>query len=321
MHTSLFKCIICYIIRMSDYSELTCTRYNQALTSLRRLFEDTFKSPFQNPDTFHTHSEQIMHLLSSHYQQSTIVNFISAILWNMNKIDRTLYPTQYINEISEMYRQHGKNIKDDIERSKIGKEFQLTEHEQKSFMIWEDILHIYSKVSSQINRSNYNDFMDFVILSLYILHPPVRADYANMKMFIEDSFIPENYSENYCVLQTNPRFVFHKYKTAKHRGTTIISIDPELHDILLDWAHINQSEYLLSTVSRSSFSENKLSKRITSIFTKYALRPVTINTLRHSFISFMSKHDQEQTNKQNNANKMMHSLSMADNYRRMVYLE
>jgi hypothetical protein len=35
----------------------------------------------------------------------------------------------------------------------------------------------------------------------------------------------------------------------------------------------------------------------------------------------MSKHDQEQTNKQNNANKMMHSLSMADKYRRMVYLE
>jgi hypothetical protein len=144
-----------------------------------------------------------MHLLSSRYQQSTIVNFISAILWNMNKLDRTLYPTQYINEISEMYRQYGKNIKEDIERSKIGKEFQLTDHEQKSFMIWEDILHIYSKVSSQINRSNYNDFMDFVILSLYILHPPVRADYANMKMFIEDSFIPENYSENYCVLQTN----------------------------------------------------------------------------------------------------------------------
>jgi hypothetical protein len=107
-----------------------------------------------------------MHLLSSRYQQSTIVNFISAILWNMNKLDRTLYPTHYINEISEMYRQHGKNIKEDIERSKIGKEFQLTEHEQKSFMIWEDILHIYSKVSSQINSAIFEDSGVVIVCNL-----------------------------------------------------------------------------------------------------------------------------------------------------------
>jgi integrase len=193
-------------------------------------------------------------------------------------------------------------------------------------MRWEDILKTYTTISINVSKSNYNTFMDFVIVSLYVLHPPVRADYANMKFFIDDSFVPVNESENYCVLQTNPRFVFNKYKTAKHNGTTVIHIESELHDILLDWAEINTSNYLLSSYTQyknefKPFSENTLSKRITSIFMKFADVPVTINTLRHSFVSFMSKNDQEYTQKQNNAAKMMHSISMADKYRRMVYLD
>ena len=308
-----------------EYSELTCANYSQAITSVRRIYEDTYKLSFKLPETF-VESDKIMQMLSTKYQKSTLINFVSAILWSLNKLDRKSYTESYISEISAKYRAHSSEIKSQIERDKIGKEFQLTEKEQKSFIRWEDILKMYATISKNVSKSNYNTFMDFVIVSLYILHPPVRADYANMKFFIEDSFVPVNESENYCVLQTNPRFVFNKYKTAKHNGTTVIHIEPELHEILLDWAEINTSNYLLSSYVQSKnefkpFSENTLSKRITSIFTKYANVPATINTLRHSFVSFMSKNDQEYSLKQNNAAKMMHSISMADKYRRMVYLE
>lgn len=308
----------------SDYSNLTCIRYNQALTSIRKIYEETLHSTFQNPESLRTHSQQIIEMLSTRYQKSTMVNFISAILWNLSRLDQS--SISYIDELSETYRAYGKTIKDDIEHSRIGKEFQLTDKEKKSFMIWEDILKIYTNVSSNVHSSHYNQFMDFVILSLYVLHPPARADYANMKLFIDDSHVPPSCPDNYCVLQTNPRFVFNQYKTAKHRGSTTILIDPELHNILLDWAQLNSSDYLLASYASSTqtytpITENKLSKKITSIFVKYSKRPVTINTLRHSFISYMSKHDQEHNTKKNNANKMMHSLSMADKYRRMVYLE
>jgi integrase len=112
-----------------------------------------------------------------------------------------------------------------------------------------------------------------------------------MRVFVDDSHIPPNYSDNYCVLQTNPRFVFNKYKNAKHKGSTVVKLDPELHNILLDWMEINQSNYLLASYFKSKkeynvFTEGTLCRRLSLIFNKYNNIPVSINTLRHSFISY-----------------------------------
>jgi integrase len=242
-------------------------------------------------------------------------------LWKLRQFD-----TDVSQSIQVDYQKHGKNIKEEMERSLIGKEFELTEKEKKTFMLWEDIQKIYSEISRTVDRTNYNSFMDYVVISLYVLHPPVRADYANMRIFIDESHIEKNIEENYCVLQTNPRFVFQQYKTAKDKGITVVPMDNELHNILLDWIEINPSDYLLSSYVISKkiykpFTETTLCKRITAIFLKYSDTPVTINTLRHSFISFMSRYDQEYDKKRANADKMMHSMAMADKYRRMVYIQ
>jgi hypothetical protein len=192
-------------------------------------------------------------------------------------------------------------------------------------MKWEDVLKFYQNMKTKLNNSDYNTFLEFVIVSLYILHPPARADYANMKVFIDDSQIPSNYSENYCVLQTNPRFVFNKFKNVKHKGINVVKMDPELHNILLDWMDINQSDYLLSSYFKSKkeynvFTEGTLCRRLTLIFKKYTNVPVTINTLRHSLISYNSKQEMENYSKKKDvANKMMHTPIMAEKYRRMVY--
>ena len=307
---------------MTEYSEHTILRYNQAITSIRRLYEDNLGKKCKIPECLDDDCDKIIEIIKLNYELSSIHSFISAVLWELSK--QSSYDTDYINKIKEKYRVHGKEIKESVERSKIGKEFELTEKEKKNFIIWEDILKFRESLLINLRKDDYNSMIEFLIISLYTLHPPARADYAYMKLFIDDSFIPENYKENYCVLQTNPRFVFNKYKTAKDRGPTIIKIFPELHDILLDWVELNKSEYLLSSYIKSKnlskpFTENTLCRRITLIFQKYLDKSVTINTLRHSFISFMSKNDQEYDRKKENAEKMMHSISMADTYRRIVY--
>lgn len=302
------------------YSPRTCIQYNSCITSIRRLYLDRFKLDFSIPDSL-VHHSQIFHMLSDSLSKPTVINYISAILWKLRHDSSPISIT-----LQKEYQQYTVQLKEEIERDHIGTQFQLTQKESKSFVLWEDIQSMYSTVSSSFDISNYNSFLNFVILSLYILHPPVRADYANMNVFIDESLVPSDFSGNYCILQTNPRFVFQQYKTAKHKGVTVIPIDPELHDILLDWMDINQSDYLLAsyviyTNSYKPFSESTLCKRITSIFLQHIQKPVTVNTLRHSFISFMSQHDQQYDRKKDNAFKMMHSVSMADNYRRMVYLQ
>ena len=303
-----------------QYSTKTIGQYNSCITTIRRLYLDNGNKEFSILDSLKD-SDNIVSILSKHYKKSTIINFISAILWKLCDVD-----TDVSHAIQIDYQNHNKSIKEEVEREMIGKEFELTDKEKKSFMLWENIQEIYEQMSKTYNRTNYNSFLDFVVLSLYVLHPPVRADYEHMRVFIDDTHVPDDIKENYCVLQDNPRFVFQQYKTARDRGSTIIPIDRKLHDILLEWMEINPSDYLLSSyvISRKiykPFTDTTLCKRITAIFLKCSDTPVTINTLRHSFISFMSRHDQEYDKKRENAEKMMHSISMADRYRRMVYIK
>jgi integrase len=309
----------------NDYSNHTIIRYNQAITSIRRIYEDTFHKEIKLPEDLDKDCDKIIEMLKPHYETATLINFISAILWYLSNINDELYSDNYINSIKDKYKSYGKSIKEYLERSKIGKEFELTEREKKTFMKWEDVLKFYQNLKTKLDKTNYNKFLEFVIVSLYVLHPPTRADYANMRVFIDDSQILPNYSENYCVLQTNPRFVFNKYKNVKYKGPTVVKIDTELHNILLDWMEINQSDYLLSSYFKSKkeyniFTEGTLCRRLSLIFKKYTTVPVTINTLRHSLISYNSKKEMEYfSQKIDIANKMMHAPSIADTYRRMVY--
>jgi hypothetical protein len=300
------------------YSAKTTNQYNSCISTIQRLYLTAVKQEFIFPDSL-KETDKILDLLHGSYKKQSVMNFISAILWKLKET-----PSALSQELLALYHGHAKEMKRAIEHEKSTSEFQLTEKEKKSFMVWEDIQTIYQKIAQSCDRHNYNSFLDFVVVSLYVLHPPVRADYEYMRVFADNSCITEDVKENYCVLQTDPRFVFQQYKTSKYKGTTVVPIDPELHNILLDWMEVNTSDYLLSSyiVSKQEykpFTDTTLCKRITSIFMKYSMTPVTINTLRHSFISFMSRHDQDSVQKRENAVKMMHSVGMAENYRRMVY--
>lgn len=309
-----------------ELSSLTANNYNKLIVSLRRQYEDTFQLKFEFPSSFKTNSDKIMEMLESKYKKGSVNNYISAIIWTLDRLDRQKYPQTDLDDIYSIYRTHSKRIREENERALIGKELDLTEKEQKSFIHWEDIAQFHQDLLKDTDTESHDSYLNYVILSLYVLHPPVRADYAMMKVFIDESYIPSNFTENYCVLQTNPRFVFQQFKTAKTIGTNIVPIDPQLHSILIHWMGLNHSDYLLTTYISSTrsfkpISENALVKRIISLFTRYKNKPVSINTLRHSFVSFMYRYDQTQKDKKSNADKMMHSPSMAEKYRRMVYIE
>lgn len=309
-----------------ELSALTANNYNKLIVSLRRQYEDTFHSKFEFPSSFKNNSDKIIEMLESKYKKGSVNNYISAIIWTINRIDRQKYSQQELDDIYSIYRSHSKRIREENERALIGKELDLTEKEQKSFMHWEDIIQFHKDLLSETDYNSHDSFLNYVILSLYTLHPPVRADYAMMKVFVDESLVPPNFTDNYCVLQTNPRFVFQKYKTSKTGGINIVPMDSHLHQILIQWMGLNHSDYLLTTYVASHnifkpISENALVKRIISLFTRHKNKPVSINTLRHSFVSFMYRYDQTLKDKKSNADKMMHSTSMAEKYRRMVYIE
>ena len=100
-------------------------------------------------------------MLKLKYELPTLINFISSILWYLSNIDNNLYTYEYINSIKDKYRTYGKSIKETIDKNKMGKEFELTEKEKKSFMKWEDILEFYKHMSKDLIKTSYTSKIDF----------------------------------------------------------------------------------------------------------------------------------------------------------------
>lgn len=311
---------------MSNYSNHTLVRYNQVLRLIPELFQTKFNKSFKFPESLDENFDEIIQMLSDKYKSTTMCNCISGIIWGLNTFDDKIkYPQEYIQNIIQKYKTFGTNLKEENDSQLINNK-SLSEREEKTYQKWEDILNMYKIMYKNLDKTNFNSLLEFVIISLYVLHQPVRADYANMKVFIDDSFVPKDYKENYCVLQTNPRFVFNKYKTARKYGQIVIQINEHLHNILLDWMEINPSEYLLVSYIQykkqyKPFTEETLSHRMPLIFKKYTNIPSNINTLRHSYISYMNKTELNHTNfkeKKETSIKMMHSPSMAECYKRII---
>lgn len=105
-----------------SYSKYTIKSYEQSLQSLRRLYLREKKVEMSDGDLANV--DEIMRLLEAEYPPQTVINFISAILWCIDK-----------TEFREAYQAHGARLKQSIEQSKVGKEHELTFKEQQSFMI------------------------------------------------------------------------------------------------------------------------------------------------------------------------------------------
>ena len=309
------------------YSEHTIKRYKQVVRLIPPLYESTFHTPFTFPETLNEDFDNIVQMLTNKYMASTLPNCIAGIIWSLDTFDhKEDYDYRFIQSIQEKYQLiNSKLIADSFKRS-LSTDKVLSEREQKTYQNWDAITQMYHIMAKKLDKLNFTSFLEFVIISLYVLHPPVRADYAGMKVFIDDSYVPVDSQENYCVLQTNPRFVFNQYKTSKRYGQTVIPMNDELHDILLDWMSINPTDDLLVSYIHSkqeykSFTETTLSHRIPLIFKKYTEIPSTINTMRHSYISHVTASDTTLANmltKKGNSEKMMHSMVMAEGYQRTI---
>lgn len=304
-------------------SEITCKNYRALLSVLSRLYEDYTKKKFEIPECLDD-SKIILEILEPRYKLGSVANFFSAIIWQINQLPHEKYSKEVIRNLYDSYRGTLRQLKDRIEKDLEGKEMELTEKEEKSFMLWEDIQAFHKELEKVSDPNSHSSYLPYVILSLYVLHAPVRADYANMFIYVSDDLVPDGITDNYCVIVTNPRFVFQKYKTAKTQGVNVVPMNDEIHQILINWMGINYSDYLLTAYNPQldefrPISENALVKRVYNIFTKYKNKHVTINTLRHSYVSYKARNDQHLKEKKMVAKHMMHSTSMAETYRRSVY--
>jgi hypothetical protein len=163
--------------------------------------------------------------------------------------------------------------------------------------------HLFSK--SKLTPNNFEDLQDFLIISIFHLIEPRRLkDYTDFKIRNIDPKV-----DNYMKGNT---FVFNSYKTSKTYGQQIVKIPPLLNSIIRRWAIVNSSDFLLVGKTGYRLSQPQLTLRLNCIFGKR----VSVNILRHSFLTEKYKNMPMLNEIEQTAKNMGHSIEEAMAYRK-----
>jgi hypothetical protein len=257
------------------------------------------------------------------YKLSSKISMISALLWFLRtgegeKPDEFhLYP----------YIKHRDYLQSLLALEVHERGGELSKKEMANYIHWETIREVYTKMAKRVMRSEggaLDQLQDFVIVALYVLQPPIRADYGNMRVFLEEGDVPSDFRDNYFVLYPDAKFVLWRYKNAGRGGLATKAdehkVEGELLEVLEDWLCKNKTPWLLISRLGSGWrpmTENALSSRVRSIFKRWTGRAASINTLRHAYVSFLREGGAGTEEKRAAAQQMMHHPLTSETYVRV----
>ena len=226
-------------------------------------------------------------------------NYLSAIIHTFKKRG-VVIPPPYTQKMATYFD----------EMNRIADSQTLTKNQKKNMMSWEDILAAQADYASQVRLDDFQDMRDFLILSLYTLNDPVRADYGDMKIYLFKE--PKDVTGNYIVWGTKRRqFIFNDFKTSRSMGKIKIPVSLPLQKVLIQWFRFTHNMDWLLGEERSA---NWLTTKVRSIMKRLTGKEVGINILRHARITYLLEGQQSILSKNPVAKNMLHSRSTQEKY-------
>jgi len=143
-------------------------------------------------------------------------------------------------------------------------------------------LGLYEK--EDLNGYERKLFTDFLICSLYTLIPPVRLDYATMKIIknIKDNDGKQNFL--WISNEKRKHFIFNDFKNVATRGSATFLIPTNLNKIINKYLEFNKTENFIIDGKGNPMTTNAFGKLITRIFTHGDKKP-SLNIIRHAWAS------------------------------------
>ena len=217
------------------------------------------------------------------------------------------------DEVKDIYR---KPMMSDLEESKSESVLQRKSAKQEeNWVSQEEVKTVYDKLYNKIENLTKKNLTvdgmmtirDVVLLALtsglYI--PPRRSlDYSELKIrgINKDT-------DNYLLKN---KLVFNVYKTAKTYGRESIDVPPELQTLLKKYISLLPSgqEYLLVNKNGKKMNSVSIALALNKIFSK----GVSVNMLRHSYLTEKYSDVPPLTDMLTTARQMGHSLGQAMEY-------
>jgi hypothetical protein len=195
-------------------------------------------------------------------------------------------------------------------KTKIDDKSELTDRERDNMLPWTAIL--------KIKPDNAHDA---ALVGVYTLIPPRRAkDFSLMRIATESEELDSEY--NYVVLNARNKpvkLVFMNYKTSATFKKQEFSIPRALATKLtthIESSDLQYGDFLFGRKKAAPFAS--FSSQITKVFKKYTGKSISVNLLRHSFITwYLKKKKLTLAHKKLTAFAMAHSLTTQLQYNRV----
>jgi len=149
-----------------------------------------------------------------------------------------------------------------------------------------------------------------ILAGLITQMPPVRLDYARLRVFTK---VPKDYDGNYILLKGSPKtshLIVQQHKTSKTYGALQRTLTPELYEVVKEWNAKNPAAILFDV------TDNLLGRRIAALMKRYVGDSITMNDIRHSYVTAARKGDKSKAQVESVAHMLGHSLAMNYDYRR-----
>ena len=275
------------------------------------------KKPIDNLN-FLKDTDKILHLIKDKKvtTKRTMLTAVTVLLGAIND--------NKFNETMEFYQKKLKEMSDEINSNYVKGE--KTDKEEKNWLTYDELKEIqreYAKDIDELNLrkantitpKNNKKLLYYLISSLYTLHPPIRLNWAMMKVIKNKNEMKDK--ENYLLNSgTFSKTVYlNDFKNVKVIGTQSFKLSKALCKVINLYLKFNTGKYLLNNTRGHEMSANSLSKMLPLVFSKDG-KKVNLNMIRKSAVNDLI--DPEQIKKEQElAKSMLHS----EGVQKSVYLK
>jgi hypothetical protein len=278
------------------------------INKIQKFNEDEYKNPNDLIKVIKTFLKNNENLNTSH----TFIAHIKSILKHTTLKDMISEADQ--NEIEKLFLKY-KNLKerkDDAEEP--------SKKHQENYIPYDDLVKKYKQVKDKLN------WKDKLMYGLYVLQPPLRADYGDVKLILDSDETDYNdINENYFLID-KMKMIINQYKSNKvmnkdgefiHKPL-IFDVDDDVYDLIYDSVKLGIEEfgemrtYLIEDRFGKPMKPNTLSKNITRISMSLFGKPIGIQEIRTIYCSRFQLQDEDCSIETilEDAGKMGHSISV-----------
>lgn len=272
------------------------TTIKASIKKIENLHQKMFKKPFKSYAWTKQTNKVLQFIIKEFENKNTAISYLSSLASILMVFEGYEKAYKFYSEKSIEMRQ---------EHNKITDENKLTDREKEHYLNWEDVMEIHK---AELNSK------EKALISIYTLQPPRRLDYRLMRISEKNDLDTQF---NYYNTESK-EFIFNNYKTNKKFKQQIFKISNKLAEILdkhIKEAKLQDGDFLFGKTPTTEYKS--FSNQITKIFKQHLGKNISVNLLRHSYISnFLKQPDLTVAARKEVGNKMAHSIETQLKYQR-----